>query len=342
MSRKRLSILIPTFNRSRYLRQLLETLEQELRGLEDTVGILVSDNGSTDTTHKVTEEFLGRMPNLRVIRHSQNLGMDENFCGCVEADDSEYFWLMGDDDLPRAGAVGFLLDLIGRETPDIVYVESDWRTELLDNQPNGPLPQVAALELTPMTFARRVNIWATFISGMVVRRATFVEGATSHELRRYNNTNLIQLAWVFGTLQRARKLLYIPEPCVLATSGNTGGYAVLKVFGEYFPSIVNQQFGKGSSMSRAIILRSVLGYLPGLVWKVRTGQVGNFTNEQSSAAIVQREHAGALGFFVVSMISRKYALTAFGTRAICAALTRILRFHDRMLEVFGGVKRNLS
>lgn len=342
MSRKRLSILIPTYNRSPYLQQLLETLEHELRGREDEVGILVSDNGSTDTTQEITQAFLARLANLRVIRHPQNLGMDENFCGCVEADNSEYFWLMGDDDLPRAGAIAYMLNLIDREAPDLVYVESDWRTELKDNQPDGRLPPVVPLQLDPMTFARRVNIWTTFISGTIVKRSTFVNDASSDELRRYNKTNLTQLAWVLGTLQRGKKLIYIPEPCVLATSGNTGNYAVLKVFGEYFPSIVNQQFGKGSKMSRAMILRTVLGYLPGLVWKVRAGQVGKFTSEQSSAAIVEKERAGALGFFVVSTISSRHAMLAFGTRLVCAALTRMLRFHDRVLEMFGNGKRSLS
>ncbi len=342
MSRKRLSVLIPTYNRSPYLRHLLETLEHELQGFEGRVGVIVSDNGSTDATQEVTAGFLGRMPNLRIIRHPHNLGMDENFCACVEADDAEYFWLMGDDDLPRAGAIHYLLDLIDRELPDMVYVESDWRAELIDNQPYGPLPQVSALELTPIKFARRVNIWTTFISGTVIRRATFVDDATSQELRRYNSTNLIQLSWVLGTFQRSKKLLYVPEPCVLATSGNTGGYAVLKVFGEYFPSIVNEQFGRGSRIARAIILRSVLGYLPGLVWKVRAGQVGSFTREQLSAVIVQREQASTLGFFVISAISGRHKLLAFGTRAVCAALMRALRLHDRVLEIIGGGKRSLS
>lgn len=332
MSRKRLSVLIPTYNRSFYLRHLLETLEHELQGLEDWVGVLVSDNASTDATQEVTAEFLSRMSNLRIIRHPQNLGMDENFCSCVEADDAEYFWLMGDDDLPRAGAIRYLLDLVDRELPDMVYVGSDWRAELINNQPDGPLPQVVALELTPIKFARRVNVWTTFISGTVVRRSTFVNGASSQELRRYNNTNLIQLAWVLGTLQRGKKLLYVPEPCVLATSGNTGGYAVLKVFGEYFPYIVNQQFGRGSRIARTIILRSTIGYLPGLVWSVRTGQAGIFTSEQSSATIVQREHAGALSFFIVSAISGEHNLLAFSTRVICAVLKRALSLQDRLRE----------
>lgn len=337
--RKRLSILIPTYNRSSYLRQLLETLQQELQGLEDTVGILVSDNGSTDMTQGVTDTFRNRMPNLRIIRHPQNLGMDENFCGCVEADDSEYFWMMGDDDLPRAAAIRYLLELIGREAPDMVYMESDWHTVLYSNQPNGPLSQVTFLELTPMIFARRVNIWTTFISGMVVKRATFVQDATSEELRRYNKTNLIQLAWILGTLERGKKLLYVPEPCVLATSGNTGGYAVLKVFGEYFPSIVNQQFGKRSRIAHAIILRSVLGYLPGLAWKVRMGQAGDFTYKQSSAAILRREHASTLGFFIIGMISDGPKILALGTRVVCAALAQTLRLHDRVLEAIGGKKK---
>ncbi|MFT4172263.1 MAG: glycosyltransferase [Rhodocyclaceae bacterium] len=342
MTKKRLSILIPTYNRCVHLEMLLETLAHELTGLEELVGVLVSDNGSTDSTSVVMARFAERMPNLRMIRHSQNLGMDENFCGCVEADDAEYFWLMGDDDLPRAGAVGYVLKLVAAQQPDLVYLESDWCAELKDHRPDDPVPNVSPLQLETLTFARRVNVWTTFISGMVVKRATFVDKATSQQLRRYNKTNLVQLSWILGTLAEGRKLLYIPEPCVLATSGNTGGYAVLKVFGEYFPSIVSQQFGADSLVARAVIRRTAFGYLPGLAWKVRTGGVGRFTAEQASAAIVRPDVAGALSCQIVRLISEWPLAFAFTTRVLCSMGAKAIRVHDLILESLGNRKRKLA
>lgn len=334
MPRKKLSILIPSYNRSVCLQKLLETLESELIEIESSVGIVVSDNGSTDKTQEVTDAFQKRLPNLRIIRHNQNIGMDENFCSCIEADDSEFFWMMGDDDLPRAGAIRYVLKLIDRETPDLIYMESNWRVELYDNQVMGPLPRVSALQLVRENFANRVNIWMTFISGMVIRRASFVDGAKPKDLRKYDKTNLMQLAWVLGTLQHGEKFLYIPEACILATSGNTGDYMVLKVFAEYFPNIVNKQFGEKSKIARSINLRSALGYLPKLVWKVRTGQVGKFTKDQSSGANIQLEKAGLLNSFIVKRIGSGSRIEAYAIRAACAALARTLYLFDCLLEVF--------
>ena len=332
MSKKRLSILIPTYNRESNLRLLLETLSRELAGIENLVGIVVSNNGSTDGTHEVIMEFSRRLPNIRVIRHKNNVGMDRNFCGCVEADDSEYFWLIGDDDLPRSGAIRYLLDLLAKESPDLVYMESDWRFKLEHNSLSGPMPKVAAIELSKLAFARRVNVWTTFISGMIIKRSTFVEKASRQDLRKYSQTNLVQLSWILPTLERAKKLLYIPESCVFATAGNTGGYAVLKVFGEYFPSIVKQQFGVNSSIGRAMILRNALGYLPVLAWQIRVGQAGNFTKEQTSVVIACPELSGRLEYYVILIVTNWPMPFALCVRLLCSTLARLLRIFNGLLD----------
>ena len=45
-----LTIGIPTYNRAKFLRRLLEQLRTELAGLDGQVEVLVSDNASTDDT----------------------------------------------------------------------------------------------------------------------------------------------------------------------------------------------------------------------------------------------------------------------------------------------------
>ena len=335
VTRPSLTIAIPTYNRAQNLRLLLSTLERELAGLGDRVRVLVNDNCSTDDTPEITDDFARRVPGTRVVRHASNLGPDENFCRCVAEADADYFWLIGDDDLPRPGAVRYVLDLIEQQAPDLVYLESAWHPALVDNGPDSPMPAVVPLALDQLRFARRVNVWTTFISGLVVRTDTFAGGAAPDELRRHMQTNLVQLSWVLGTLRRGRSFVYVPTPCVLATSGNTGGYGLLKVFGNNFAAIVGQHFGADSAVTRAVVRRCAIGYLPALMWSLRFASVGDFAYEDPSAAL-REQLGGYAAYRLLVVIGRAPRAVARVALLACQVGSRLLKLLDRVREPFGG------
>ena len=255
-----LTIIVPTYNRAECLELLLTTLAREMAELEGRVGIIVGDNASTDRTPDVTSAFAASAPAALVIRHDANLGPDENFCRCVERVTSRYFWIIGDDDLPRAGAIRHVLELLATHSPDLVYLESDWRPEIRDNDPHDPVRDEAPDLMVSLRFARRVHVWTTFISGIVVDRESLVAKQPPEQLRRYSNTSLVQLGWVLGTLKAGTRFLVVRQKCILATQGNTGGYSVLKVFGNNFPSIVSDALGADSPLrtsDRSTLCRDV-------------------------------------------------------------------------------------
>ncbi len=83
-----------------------EALRNELSGLEDRVSLVIADNASTDGTAELIANFAGNFPRVRVVTQATNLGMDANFRACASAVDGDFFWVMGDDDLPVQGAIG--------------------------------------------------------------------------------------------------------------------------------------------------------------------------------------------------------------------------------------------
>lgn len=327
-ARPLLDIIIPTWNRAACLRLLLETLERELAGLHDRVAVLVSDNASTDGTPALVSEFAGRLPGLRSVRHEQNLGPDENFCRAVEATDGRWFWIFGDDDLPAAGLIGLLADLLQAQSPDLVNLRSDWLPRLVDNAPGSPLRDLQAWSLDRPSFARRVNVWTTFISGTIVRRDTFAATAGAAGLRRHAGSQLVQLSWVLGTLARGTRFLDLRAPCILATSGNTGGYKLLKVFGDNFPAIVEAEFGARSPIAVAMLRRLVIGFLPTQLWIFRFGHAGDFAPEHAAATLRPRL-GGVPGFSLLVAIGHaRKPLAALALRC-CAILNRFVRLADR-------------
>jgi glycosyltransferase involved in cell wall biosynthesis len=89
------TIAIPTYNRADgYLRQAVESaLAQTYPDIE----ILVSDNCSEDGTRELIEG-LGE-PRIHYVRHSRNIGANNNFNFCVQAAGGGYLLLLHDDDL---------------------------------------------------------------------------------------------------------------------------------------------------------------------------------------------------------------------------------------------------
>jgi glycosyltransferase involved in cell wall biosynthesis len=91
----RISVIIPTYNRSHLLGQALESA---LAINYANVEIVVADNVSTDSTRSVVESYL-HDDRLRYVRRERNLGMIGNWQRALHDDISgEWFVILSDDD----------------------------------------------------------------------------------------------------------------------------------------------------------------------------------------------------------------------------------------------------
>ncbi len=114
-----LSIAIPTRNRSGYLKHLLNALVDQILALPQPPGLVtlhVSDNTSTDDTPAVIAAAQDRLPSLTTHRHPENVGASRNVNSCVRLAAGEFCWVIGDDELLCAGALGHVLETL-RRTP---------------------------------------------------------------------------------------------------------------------------------------------------------------------------------------------------------------------------------
>jgi glycosyltransferase involved in cell wall biosynthesis len=161
--RPRVTVLIPTYNRSRWLRRAIgSVLAQTHHDLE----LIVADNASTDETPAVVAEFDD--PRVVHVRHAENLGMVGNFDWCLErARDSTYARIMTDDDElypesietavrlldehPEVGLVHTAFDRVG-PADEPILMNANWTRGLTaDTIEKGP------------TFIRKSMRWSTRI-----------------------------------------------------------------------------------------------------------------------------------------------------------------------------------
>ena len=91
---KLLTICIPTFNQSKFLRRLLTQISK----YNPSYPIIISDNGSVDDTYKVVKNFSKKLSNLKYFRLKKNYGFDYNYLNCVKKVKTNYLWVLGSDE----------------------------------------------------------------------------------------------------------------------------------------------------------------------------------------------------------------------------------------------------
>jgi glycosyltransferase involved in cell wall biosynthesis len=68
----KLSVIIPCYNGAEFIRTQLEALAGQ--AWDGEWEVIVADNGSTDASLRIVEEFRGRLPNLRIVDASDRKG----------------------------------------------------------------------------------------------------------------------------------------------------------------------------------------------------------------------------------------------------------------------------
>jgi glycosyltransferase involved in cell wall biosynthesis len=186
----RLSICIPTYNRAELLESALAALAPQVRELGGEVELVVSDNCSADRTAEVVARAGGECP-VRYHRNAENVGVIRNVLGVVrDHARGEFCWVMGDDDMVRAGGVRAVLEAI-KAHPDLDYFYvnysidsferrrgvfvtaedfSEWTRTGNENQREGRVGRWE--ELLARDYGALTPIYCS-----VFRRATWLEGA---------------------------------------------------------------------------------------------------------------------------------------------------------------------
>lgn len=89
------SIGMPTYNRSFFIRESLDSLlNQTYRNFE----LIISDNASTDNTEAICKEYARIDKRIKYIRQEKNIGPLNNFSFVLKEARGEYFMWASDDD----------------------------------------------------------------------------------------------------------------------------------------------------------------------------------------------------------------------------------------------------
>ena len=112
----KLTIAIPTYNRNKILGANLAVLLPQLQEFAAVCRVHIFDNCSPTPVADTLGPLLEAFPEIKctLTRNRVNVGGNANIMHCFEACETEWIWVMGDDDTVTAGAVAAVLRSLQR------------------------------------------------------------------------------------------------------------------------------------------------------------------------------------------------------------------------------------
>lgn len=338
-----LSLAVPTFNRAEFLAELLEAVLPQFTGTAaENAELLISDNCSEDNTAEVVAGFQVRGLPCRYLRNQMNVGADGNFLQCLNEARGKYVWVLGDDDLLAPNALRDLLSLLGQGEYDLVYLSSfSFSGEYPGDAPADKLGRYAELVTSGAYFLEKVNALIGLISVNIVNKERLL--ATPHPpIETLNDTNLMQVGWLFPLIRRRMSVLYVWQRLVAYRSYNSGGWGICEVFGVRLESIARRYFAEGPALASSLMNGVLRYWLFDAILEMRRGRHAEMNAENFAHDIRHLFHGNwrywlfiwpvaELPLHVAEIYHRVFALVNKLTRA-AQGLGRHLFCHGRYLR----------
>lgn len=129
-----LTIAIPTFNRKEFLTKQLNVL---LPQLTENVRLEILDNHSDDSVFFEIENIVKncKQDNIVLRRNNVNIGGDANIARCFENCNTEWLWVLSDDDFVKDNAVAKIIEIINIHHDNVfinLQSERDYSTKGLE------------------------------------------------------------------------------------------------------------------------------------------------------------------------------------------------------------------
>lgn len=273
-----LSIVIPTYNRARFLSLALENLRAEIsNATPGSVEVIVSDNASGDDTAAVIEAAIAQGLSLRAIRNSSNIGSDANIAQVFNMASAPYVLILGDDDLLVAGTLRWLVEALHRETYGVVCLKPYG----YDRDPVREYPGGAGGVLTfddSGDFIASLGAYITLISACVINKSLLGDV----DARQFCGGNLVQVHLVLSAALAARRNLLRKTYSVACKRNNSGGYDFAAVFVSELGRILDGFIGNGLSQVSLdkFERRMILSYYP--TYLLRQRKVGSLAHQRAT------------------------------------------------------------
>jgi glycosyltransferase involved in cell wall biosynthesis len=209
-----LSICIPTYNRSHFLKESLTCILASAEHYKDQVEIVVSDNASTDDTKEVVEGFIEAGHVINYIRQKENIGPHRNFRAVVELSHGRYVWLFGDDDRMAVETVGEVLRKIKDGADMVICNISVWSHDFTSLvRPNFISCRNDMFFSDHNEVMRKLGLHVGYISAVIIDKKKFLDVPMS-EYMSFDDDDSAFMFSVYYVIRSCNRIAFIAVPLV--------------------------------------------------------------------------------------------------------------------------------
>lgn len=216
----KIDVLIPTYNRSVALIKNLEILKEIIAHVAGAdVGIIISDNASTDDTVESVDRYIRSHPKLpiKIYHNDKNNGLTTNVISCVSYSTADYIMLLGDDDFINFNYLQNAINALNTDT-GINCILPSFEAISEDGERLG---FGRDLNMQKKLFSPGIqniidnSVRAHQISGIILKRKGLYDALLTR-----NITNLYPQIYMVAYSCLNGKCLHLPEWPVLVTQTN--------------------------------------------------------------------------------------------------------------------------
>ena len=263
----KLTIAIPTYNRSFFLDN---NLKQLLKEYDNNFEIIIQDNASTDSTEEIVEKYIKLGLPILYERNLTNLGWTKNFEICFKKAKTKYMILLGDDDIIVNGGVDIILNNINEYNPDLIFMNAfsikNYNKEYYASKNDSQ--QFDLDEFLCETILQFRLISSYVINTEYVKKVKEFSGNFAH------------LHVVFETLSNAKKFIKINNKLIGSFINNSDFDHKVNfsdIYVKEFFLLFNKYLSTNLSSTSIVEIENIMlkKYLPKLILKSRFGFIKN-------------------------------------------------------------------
>ena len=263
MNNIKVSIIIPVYNSEKYLRQCFDSVvNQTLKDIE----IIIINDGSTDNTLKIVQEYATKYKNIKVI-DKQNEGCYKARNIGLETATGEYIAFLDSDDYIEHNIYEKLFLKAKQTDADIVssnyYISQDNKLKIVDFSSSAKLLKKTNNNLIG---AENVLLDAIIWSRIFKRQMLIDKGIKFHSDIYMADDAFFQIV----TMLNSEKIVYIPDILYtyrisrkdsITTSYNEKNFDCIKVAKEIMDYVIANNMKHFMPQVVAYVLRlNILGY----------------------------------------------------------------------------------
>ena len=183
MQKVLLTISIPTYKRRQYVVENVQHLLPQLLAHQDEARLIVTDNHSEDGTYEALQPIAQQYPALITIyEQEENIGWMNNFFFGIERADSDYVYLLGDDDIVSPDFLDIVLPILRKSDERLGMLHFNYiKGPVALNKESLLYPDFKNAEMIvrytdTYEFVTKFNTGPSFISSVIFRKDCMLKG----------------------------------------------------------------------------------------------------------------------------------------------------------------------